>query len=371
MDEDIASRLLASIHANRLVILCGAGLSMAPPSNLPSATRLAQNCAAKYSEITGQLLDNDLKTDLERLAEHFRQTNEFQRVFIQQLIPWREFRRKPNGGHEAIADFVTSGVVEYGITTNLDTLIEIAANKLGETDFCSSVNPSDLNRADLRHRQFIKLHGCCLIDRPNTIWCKAQLDEAPISQRIARFKEWITANLRERDLLIIGFWSDWGYLNSILEECVSDIEPRTVILVDPSDELNLQSKAPIMWSWATNDDVNFFHVQESGSDFLDDLRRRFCLRWLINLITRSTVMYEQIIGHPYQGQVQLNANPSTKELYSLRCDYSGVPSTEIPFYARNDNNNKVIGVLHLLLLEKGGGSFQVHIILGMEERFVL
>jgi len=87
----------------------------------------------------------------------------------------------------------------------LDTLIEISAAQLGESDFCASVNPADLNRADLRHRQLIKLHGCCLIDRPNTIWCKAQLDENPISQRIERFKEWTTPNLRERDLLIVGF----------------------------------------------------------------------------------------------------------------------------------------------------------------------
>jgi hypothetical protein len=67
MDDDIAARLLASIHSNRLVILCGAGLSMAPPSNLPSAARLAQNCADRYHEITGQLLDDDLRTDLEKL----------------------------------------------------------------------------------------------------------------------------------------------------------------------------------------------------------------------------------------------------------------------------------------------------------------
>jgi len=99
MDEAIAARLLASINANRLVILCGAGLSMSPPSNLPSAARLAQNCADKYLEITGNHLDDDLRNDLEKLADHFRQANEFQSVFIQQLIPWREFRRKPNNGH--------------------------------------------------------------------------------------------------------------------------------------------------------------------------------------------------------------------------------------------------------------------------------
>ena len=119
MDEVIASRLLASINANRLVILCGAGLSMSTPSNLPSAARLAQNCANRYLEITGHRLTDDLINDLEKLADHFRQTNEFRRVFIEQLIPWREFRRKPNNGHETVADFLTSGVAEYGITTNL------------------------------------------------------------------------------------------------------------------------------------------------------------------------------------------------------------------------------------------------------------
>ena len=37
MTDEVATRLLEAIAANRLIILSGAGLSMADPSNVPSA----------------------------------------------------------------------------------------------------------------------------------------------------------------------------------------------------------------------------------------------------------------------------------------------------------------------------------------------
>ena len=45
MTEGLAEQLLASLAAGRLVVFAGAGLSMAPPSNVPSATALAEQCA--------------------------------------------------------------------------------------------------------------------------------------------------------------------------------------------------------------------------------------------------------------------------------------------------------------------------------------
>jgi hypothetical protein len=33
------------------------------------------------------------------------------------------------------------------------------------------------------------------------------------------------ANLREKDLLIVGFWSDWQYLNSIIGSAIENVAP--------------------------------------------------------------------------------------------------------------------------------------------------
>lgn len=55
MREEIAQLLLGSIDADRLAIFTGAGLSMALPSTVPSAARLAFDIAQKY-ETYGALL---------------------------------------------------------------------------------------------------------------------------------------------------------------------------------------------------------------------------------------------------------------------------------------------------------------------------
>ena len=64
-----------------------------------------------------------------------------------------------------------------------------------------------------------KIHGCCVKERVNTIWCNQQLTADPtIRARIERYKTWLLASLPNKDLLIIGFWTDWKYLNDVLNE---------------------------------------------------------------------------------------------------------------------------------------------------------
>jgi hypothetical protein len=60
-----------SIQAGRLVLLCGAGLSMASPSELPAAWQVANICFDKHRLASDPHLDPGLRNDLEALAEHF------------------------------------------------------------------------------------------------------------------------------------------------------------------------------------------------------------------------------------------------------------------------------------------------------------
>ena len=95
MEEGLAARLLTSIETDRLVIFCGAGLSMAAPSSVPSARRLAEMCSIKYQEITGSPVPGEAKEDLKRLAEFFHAQGNFHSLFLQCLIPWYLFRQHP------------------------------------------------------------------------------------------------------------------------------------------------------------------------------------------------------------------------------------------------------------------------------------
>jgi hypothetical protein len=57
------------------------------------------------------------------------------------------------------------------------------------------------------------------------------------------------ANLREKDLLAIGFWTDWAYLNQIIESAIRDVQPLSITLIDLSDADVLAQKAPSYGGW--------------------------------------------------------------------------------------------------------------------------
>jgi hypothetical protein len=106
LKASILTRLLRSIHANRPVVLCGAGLSIPPPSNLMSAVNVSQLCYDKYQSIA--VLPSNLRDDVDSLAGHFFGAGQFESVFIGSLVPWNELVGEPNTGHVAVADFLIS-----------------------------------------------------------------------------------------------------------------------------------------------------------------------------------------------------------------------------------------------------------------------
>ncbi len=56
MDADTERMLLESIAAEKLVVLCGAGLSMAPPTKAPSAATVAERCRKNYLTRISQMI---------------------------------------------------------------------------------------------------------------------------------------------------------------------------------------------------------------------------------------------------------------------------------------------------------------------------
>jgi NAD-dependent SIR2 family protein deacetylase len=122
MDAALLHRLVASIQQRRLVVFCGAGLSMTGPSLVPSATGLAHQCLKEYNQRALPALPATASANLETMTEHLF-ANGYQSLFLHELVNWRPFRRKPNKGHEAVADFLTCGALNFGVTTNFDELL--------------------------------------------------------------------------------------------------------------------------------------------------------------------------------------------------------------------------------------------------------
>lgn len=363
MDGELADSLLLSIENDQLVALAGAGLSMSSPSEIPSAISLAQICGRKYHEYTGTHLPDHLNSNIEEMANHFIDRNEFQSVFIDQLVPWDMFSSKPNSGHEAMADFLECRVLDFTVTTNVDTLIELAARKLGEGDFRATVNGQDVNRLSRRHAPLLKLHACNQLDRYNTIWSKRQFDGVAAVSRLTAFKRWLGGHLIERDIVILGYWTDWDYLNDLLIQSVSDHEPRRVIVVNPSTQDELRGKASGLWEWAIANAVDPQHLQMSAEEFLEDLRKRFSQRYIARLLESSLQTYEALTGKQFDRALDHGHDASTTDLYARRRDLCGVSANEVVRSKRPENDQMLLGAIHLILLEEGAsmeGSHFVH-----------
>lgn len=271
--EDGIAIALDSIFNDRLALLAGAGLSMAPPSNLPSALRLAEGAKTKYAAQYGATRP-PLSDDIEEQAEFFFQRDELATTYLSTLIDRNAFAGRPNSGHHAVADLMLSKAIQTVVTTNVDTLIEGAGLflfgqiEVGIDGFAVAAIPA-------AKTPMLKVHGCRTIDPGNTIWAPSQLDAEPVKSRIACSAPWLEQRLLNRDLIIVGYWTDWDYLNTVLADTLGAVNPSRVIVVDPADGATFAAKAAALFALGNRAHGGFQHVQASGADFLASLRKAY------------------------------------------------------------------------------------------------
>jgi hypothetical protein len=353
VDVALRDRLLLSIEGDRLAILCGAGLSMAHPTELPSAADLADICARQYQLFTGTELPAEIQGNLERIADHFLSLNRFRELLS--FVPWELFYRRPNEGHTAISDFLCCGAVRLAASTNYDTHIEDAALELGEQDFRTALDGVEANEPPSHHRPLLKLHGCCHRDRMNTLWAHSQcVANDVLRDRLALSGEWLRGQLGGRDLVILGFWSDWDYLNDVLSTALTGSEPRTVVLVDPGDPTVLEAKASVLWSWANQPGVDFFHVRESADTFLDELRVAFSRGFIRQVLASGAPVFATLFEGTAPPTAALMDGLVASDLYSLRKDLSGCASRRPARSRKPDATTELAGAFILALLSAGG-----------------
>ncbi len=324
---------------------------MATPSNLPSARAIAEKCFDKYSLESDPNCDLALREDLEALAEHFAGLNTLESVFIEHLVPWPDFVRPANAGHAAIADFLITRAAVACISSNYDTLIERCAWDYG-SDFRGSLDGDEATVEATLRGPLLKFHGCSQRDRLSTVWAPSQLGGPTIAERIEKSKTWMAANLRQKDLLVVGFWSDWDYLNSVLGAALVDVRPLSVTVVDLSPTDTLEEKAPDLWNIAHVDHVDFEHVLASGADVLDELRRAFSTSYLRQVLAAGRNIFEHNTGAPCNTDWLKMEEFDSETLYAWRRDAEGVSSAE-PVTKIRPGNCEALGFFHLLLRQSG------------------
>jgi hypothetical protein len=350
MSPQLTLRLLTAIENNTLVVLCGAGLSIPSPSDLPSAPKVAQICYDRRNPIEN--LPVALRNNINDLAAHFHARGDFKKVFIP-LVPWNELLGQPNHGHAAVADFLVTRAARAALSANFDPLIERWAEQR-KVDMRPALTGQEAANFTIDHNPLLKFHGCMHRSRDDTLWTHAQLGEAEIQARITGCANWINLNLPGKDLLVVGFWSDWGYLNDVLAGAFAIENATSVTVVDPSPSAELQAKALMLWTKLNSLSGSFEHVKESGADVLEELRTAHSKAWVRRFYS---------LGHPLMdadgGVPPAAATPealSCNDLYALRQDAEGVSYQRAATLKAPAAHAAHSAFAHLLLL--GAGAVQ-------------
>jgi hypothetical protein len=319
----ILNRLLAGIEADNLVMLCGAGLSIPPPASLMSAQRVSQACYDKW--LPTEQLPAAMRNNIDLLSGHFYANGQFESVFISTLVPWDDLVGQPNSGHAATADFLICRAAKAALSANFDPLIEQWGQQQkialrGALDGQEASSPAFIRVSS----PLLKFHGCFLRGPNQTLWTHGQLIAPPNAQRVASCSQWMNMNLPGSDLLIVGFWSDWGYLNDVIANALAINGATSITVVDPSPTAELQGKAPTLWAKLTSTTAPFEHVQESSDAFLEELRTEFSKVWAKKFFLLGRPLFEAD-GHVY-APAMVDPTPMTiDELYDLRRDADGTP----------------------------------------------
>jgi hypothetical protein len=320
---------------------------MPSPSDLPSAVKVSQICYDARMHF--ERLDPSLRDNIENLAGHFHANGNFNSVFIH-LVPWNDFAGTPNRGHAAVADLLISRGAHAALSANVDLMIERWADEY-KISMRGALSGQEAERFSVNTSPLIKFHGCMSRDREQTLWTQSQLTEAAVQARIDSCLQWMNLHLPGKDLVVVGFWTDWGYLNDVLASAFTINTANSVTVIDPSPTADLQAKAPNLWAKLSTLSNVFEHVRVSGDDALEEFRTAYSKTWARKFYALSQPLVHAVgcavaVTDPFDALVG-------EDLYNLRRDAQGVPYNRAATLKEPPQNAAQAAYVHVMLLNAG------------------
>ena len=200
----------------------------------------------------------------------------------------------------------------------------------------------------------LKIHGCW--NQPEqTIWAPGQVSAEPTRTRIENCGQWLELRLANRDLLIVGYWTDWDYMNDVLETTLGSVHPSRVIVVDPCESAEFRKKAPVLYDLGVRAKPEFRHVRESGHKFLEELRVAFSRTFVRRALHSGAAEFQNRTGNPPNPAWLEPFASDASVLWQVRRDLEGCDPGE-PASLRAPTNEPLVG-LTLLELQALGATF--------------
>lgn len=293
--EHAIEQLSILIKEKSLAVFCGSGISINPPSNLPSGTLLRKM-------ILDSILDIDIDENTREILEKgYLQRKKNEREEYDKFYPFEKYIQtidqstpivdslaklfktgKPNKNHALIAELIKLGYIKKVMTTNFDTKIEEALESVltpistsfkKDRDYKLYYNElqfRDLDFAIFKNPTIFKIHGT--IEDLSSI--RATLDV--VSSRVLR--ESRNRVLRdffqdaEQDILVMGYsGSDEFDINPIIRNCISK---NKIFFIKHSrrDSLNKPFISSLIYPF-NNFKGNTLHI--NTDDLIDFIWNRF------------------------------------------------------------------------------------------------
>jgi hypothetical protein len=158
--------------------------------------------------------------------------------------------------------------------------------------------------------------------------------------------------LLDRDLIIIGYFTDWDYLNEALEQTLGAVRPARVTIVDPSPGATLAAKAPVLHALGGRSRISFSHVRISGADFLERLRLEFSRAFVRRVLHAGREAYKDQTGAAPDPAWLEPPAIGVDDLWHVRRDLEGRSPTQ-PARDRAPPEEPVLGLMLLELRAKG------------------
>ena len=325
---------------------------MAEPSSIPSAAKLAERAKEKYDGTYGAARA-PLPVTIDEQAQFFFERGELLTVYLRTYVDQDAFSAQPNSGHLSVADLMLIQGISTTVSTNVDALIETAGNMLlGHIG--KGMTRASVQRLPDTKSPLLKIHGCWS-DPEGTIWAPGQIDVEPINTRIGECRQWLELRLANRDLLIVGYWTDWDYLNDVLENSLGSVNPSRVIVVDPCDSAEFEEKAPALHSLGRRATVEFRHVRCSGDTFLEKLRVDFSKTFIRRTLHLGRGEFERSSGRQADAAWLEPRTEDAHVLWQARRDLEGCNPNE-PAKRRDPADEPLVGMT-LLQLQALGADF--------------
>lgn len=195
----------AAIKAKKLIIFCGAGISMAPPTNAPSWWEIYSTLAAMLKDTLREShIDLYNAVDIDELLSDLN-TQEVANFVIGRFggVRFGDLLRivdtgEPNASHLAVATLFREKRLLGVVTTNFDTLIERAAQHIGVN--VSIATPNHTASLEVPGNHIIKLHGTAV--EPNLMLESSWSKFSPIDETLNAYLDKVLCGAT---VLVVGY----------------------------------------------------------------------------------------------------------------------------------------------------------------------